>query len=107
MEVEVLLSHERSWRLTCVIFLRSYGAGTYTLLVCCDCRYDSNAAVEVASELRKRGDMYARVLGNVVYVMVSPTTRPEACRNIMSSLEDILQGLLQGKEDLMHGDEFA
>lgn len=107
MEAEVLLSHERSWRLTCVTLLLSYCAGSYTLPVCCDCRYDSNAAVEVASELRERGNMYARVLGNVVYVMVSPTTRPEACRNIMSRLEDILQGLLQGKEYLMHGDQVA
>lgn len=36
--------------------------------------------------------MYARVLGNVAYVMVSPLTRPEVCGHLMSIVERVVRG---------------
>lgn len=53
-------------------------------------RYDSAAAVTVVTQLREQGGMYARALGNVAYIMVSPTTPAEVCRGLMASLEDVI-----------------
>lgn len=36
--------------------------------------------------------VYARVLGNVAYVMVSPLTPTEACEGLMSTLMGVLRG---------------
>lgn len=55
-------------------------------------RYDSHAAMEVVDELRKAG-IYARVLGNVAYVMVSPLTPAEVCVDTMSSVKRVIQEL--------------
>lgn len=52
-------------------------------------RYDSHAAVEVVEGLRKAG-IYARVLGNVAYVMVSPLTPAEVCVDTMSSMKRVI-----------------
>lgn len=37
--------------------------------------------------------VYARVLGNVAYVMVSPTTPPEACGDLMATVASVIGGL--------------
>jgi dethiobiotin synthetase/adenosylmethionine--8-amino-7-oxononanoate aminotransferase len=40
--------------------------------------YSSNAASDVVDGLRRRG-VYARPLGDVAYVMVTPMTKHETC----------------------------
>lgn len=52
-------------------------------------RYDSHAAMEVVEGLRKAG-IYARVLGNVAYVMVSPLTPAEVCVDTMSTVKRVI-----------------
>lgn len=42
--------------------------------------------------LRAEG-LYARVLGNVAYVMVSPTTSAEACLELMSIVKRVVERL--------------
>lgn len=59
-------------------------------------RYDSNEAVEVVQRLDESG-VYARVLGNVAYIMVSPTTPVEACRDLMSTVAGVLAGIDTGR----------
>lgn len=59
-------------------------------------RYDSNEAVEVVQRLDESG-VYARVLGNVAYIMVSPTTPVEVCRDLMSTVARVLAGLDTGR----------
>jgi dethiobiotin synthetase/adenosylmethionine--8-amino-7-oxononanoate aminotransferase len=51
--------------------------------------YGSNAAAGVVAALRKRG-VFARPLGNVVYIMVTPMTKPEKCQDLLNALEDAL-----------------
>lgn len=48
--------------------------------------------MEIVQGLHESG-MYARVLGNVAYVMVSPTTLPEVCIDLMSIVKRVIQGL--------------
>lgn len=60
-------------------------------------RYDSNEAVEVVQRLDGSG-VYARVLGNVAYVMVSPTTPVEVCRDVMFTLTGVLAGIDTGRK---------
>ncbi|CAN0477704.1 unnamed protein product, partial [Hapterophycus canaliculatus] len=55
-------------------------------------RYDSQGAAEVVQRLHDAG-VYARVLGNVAYVMVSPTTPIEACEGLMATLTGVMRGL--------------
>ncbi|CAM9640842.1 unnamed protein product, partial [Ascophyllum nodosum] len=54
--------------------------------------YDSHAAVEVVEGLREEG-VYARVLGNVAYVMVSPTAPAEICMGTMAALKRVILAL--------------
>eukprot|EP00752_Nemacystus_decipiens_P005181 g4701.t1 len=54
--------------------------------------YDSHGAVEVVQRLHESG-MYARVLGNVAYVMVSPTTPVEACGELMATVTSVVKGM--------------
>ncbi len=54
--------------------------------------YDSHGAVEVVQRLSESG-VYARVLGNIAYVMVSPTTPPEACGDLMATVASVIRGL--------------
>ncbi|CAN0258670.1 unnamed protein product, partial [Ectocarpus sp. 4 AP-2014] len=54
--------------------------------------YDSHGAAEVVQRLHESG-VYARVLGNVAYVMVSPTTPVEACEGLMATVTGVLRGL--------------
>ncbi|CAM9501524.1 unnamed protein product [Laminaria digitata] len=58
--------------------------------------YDSNEAVEVVQCLDESG-VYARVLGNVAYIMVSPMTPVEVCRDLMSTVARVLAGLDTGR----------
>ncbi|CAM9611581.1 unnamed protein product [Chrysoparadoxa australica] len=52
--------------------------------------YEATAAsAEILSDLKKRG-IYARPLGNVVYVMASPLTPPQECQRVLGILEDVL-----------------
>lgn len=37
--------------------------------------------------------VYARVLGNVAYVMVSPTTPAESCGELMATVTSVIRGL--------------
>lgn len=48
--------------------------------------------MEVVQRLDESG-VYARVLGNVAYVMVSPTTPVEVCRDLMSTVAGVLAGI--------------
>eukprot|EP00903_Cladosiphon_okamuranus_P015221 g14067.t1 len=57
--------------------------------------YDSQGATEVVQRLHDSG-VYARVLGNVAYVMVSPTTPAEACGELMATVTSVMRG--QGEE---------
>ena len=41
--------------------------------------------------------VYARVLGNVAYIMVSPTTPVEVCRDLMSIVARVLDGIDTGR----------
>lgn len=63
-------------------------------------RYDSHGAVEVVQRLHDSG-VYARVLGNVAYVMVSPTTPAEACGELMATVTSVVRGL--GEESARGG----
>ena len=47
--------------------------------------YGSAEAKPVTAWLRARG-VYARPLGNVVYFMVTPTTRPQQCTRLLRTL---------------------
>ena len=58
-------------------------------------RYDSHAAVEVVEGLREEG-VYAQVLGNVAYVMVSPTAPAEICMGTMAALKRVILALDKG-----------
>jgi len=51
--------------------------------------YTSNAAAGVIEGLRKRG-VYARPLGNVVYIMVTPMTDAQRCDHLLKTLEEAL-----------------
>ncbi|CAM9646505.1 unnamed protein product [Discosporangium mesarthrocarpum] len=55
--------------------------------------YDSKAAQKAVDMLRKCG-LYARVLGNVTYIMASPLSHPE----IYPGMFDILRQVLAGQE---------
>lgn len=44
----------------------------------------------VVRHLRDQGGMYARALGNVAYIMVSPTTPAEVCDKLMTTMEDVV-----------------
>ncbi|KAG7673147.1 hypothetical protein Ndes2526B_g03439 [Nannochloris sp. 'desiccata'] len=48
--------------------------------------YASNAAAGVVTALRTRG-VFARPLGNVVYIMVTPMTKAEKCEELLGALE--------------------
>ena len=47
--------------------------------------YASHAAHDVVKRLRRRG-VYARPLGNVVYLMVSPMVQPHTCDRLLDAL---------------------
>ena len=47
--------------------------------------YGATEAVEVTQGLRQKG-VYARPLGNVVYLMVTPTTAKELCTSLLERL---------------------
>ena len=47
--------------------------------------YASNAAAGVVARLRQRG-VYARPLGDVVYLMVTPMTDPATCSTLLAAL---------------------
>ena len=47
--------------------------------------YSATDALKVVKQLRKLG-VYARPLGNVVYLMVGPTTARETCSALLSTL---------------------
>ena len=47
--------------------------------------YESGAARPVTMRLRRHG-VYARPLGNVVYLMVTPTTDPRQCTRLLETL---------------------
>ncbi len=51
--------------------------------------YGSGEAAKVVRALRKIG-VYGRPLGNVVYLMVTPTTEPEQCRRLLKKLLAVL-----------------
>lgn len=51
--------------------------------------YASGAARRVAQRLRREG-VYARPLGNVAYLMCTPTTAPEAAAALLGKLESCL-----------------
>ena len=51
--------------------------------------YASSGAAAVAARLRARG-VFARPLGNVAYLMVTPTTRPAVAARLLGALERAL-----------------
>lgn len=51
--------------------------------------YGATEAIQVAKDLRLRG-IYARPLGNVVYLMVTPTTAQETCKRLLQELHSVL-----------------
>ncbi|KAL0037506.1 hypothetical protein WJX77_000433 [Trebouxia sp. C0004] len=51
--------------------------------------YGATEAIQVAKDLRFRG-IYARPLGNVVYLMVTPTTAQETCKKLLQELHSVL-----------------
>lgn len=51
--------------------------------------YASNAAAGVVTALRTRG-VFARPLGNVVYIIVTPLTKVEKCEELLDALEAAL-----------------
>jgi dethiobiotin synthetase/adenosylmethionine--8-amino-7-oxononanoate aminotransferase len=55
--------------------------------------YASNDAKSIVQWLRRSG-VYARPLGNVVYLLVTPTTRPSQSHKL---LETVLRGLDDSK----------
>lgn len=55
-------------------------------------RHGSRRAVEVVHRLLESG-VYARVVGDVAYVMVSPTTPMDACGELMASVTSVIRGL--------------
>lgn len=54
--------------------------------------YGSTEAIDVVRGLHGSGGLYARVLGNVAYIMVSPTTPAEVCRTLMAIMEGAICG---------------
>ena len=57
--------------------------------------YGSSAARPVTQWLRRHG-VYARPLGNVVYLMVTPTTHPAQCTRLLATLLRALAGSEHG-----------
>ena len=51
--------------------------------------YTSGAAKQVVQRMRPRG-IFARPLGNVVYLMCTPTTAKQKCDELMGTLVDCL-----------------
>lgn len=52
--------------------------------------YSASEAVQVTKALRQKG-VYARPLGNVVYLMVTPTTAKDTCTHLLELLVQTLQ----------------
>ena len=55
--------------------------------------YVSNAAVDVVRALRDHHNVFARPLGDVVYLMVPPTVAPGTCERLQGALQDVLDNL--------------
>ena len=53
--------------------------------------YASSAASGVVQQLRERHNVYARPLGNVVYMMVTPMTSREQCSKLLEKLEEAIE----------------
>ena len=51
--------------------------------------YTSSASARVVQQLRRRG-IFARPLGSVVYLMVTPTTEPKQAAALLQALLDVL-----------------
>lgn len=51
--------------------------------------YESNAAAQIVEALSSQG-IYARPLGDVVYLMVTPLTSKATCDNLMMKLKNAL-----------------
>lgn len=51
--------------------------------------YSATEAIQVAKDLRVKG-IYARPLGNVVYLMVTPMTSKEICTSLLVQLLSVL-----------------
>ena len=51
--------------------------------------YGATEAIQVTKDLRLRG-IYARPLGNVVYLMVTPTTAKGTCTTLLQYLLSVL-----------------
>lgn len=52
--------------------------------------YASGASAKVVTQLRARG-IFARPLGNTVYLMVTPTTLPGTARRLLQTLVSVLE----------------
>ncbi len=52
--------------------------------------YESTAAEAVTRRLRTEHQVYARPLGNVVYLMVTPTSSREQCQELIGALAHVL-----------------
>ena len=55
-----------------------------------DSGYESNIAASVTEDLLQ-GGIYARPLGNVVYIMVTPFTNKSTCNKLLNELETVLK----------------
>lgn len=62
--------------------------------------YSSNDAKSVVMWLRQHG-VYARPLGNVVYLMVTPTTHPSKSRELLTTLLQAID-VYASKSDTRH-----
>ena len=51
--------------------------------------YGATEAIQVTKDLRLKG-VYARPLGNVVYLMVTPTTTKATCTSLLQHLLSVL-----------------
>ncbi len=56
--------------------------------------YGSTGASEVVTRLRERHGVFARPLGDLVYLMVTPTTRRGRCGALLRALREVLDGCL-------------
>lgn len=62
------------------VTIKTEGAGGYGA---------SSRTIPIVEKLRQKG-VYARPLGNVVYIMASPLTSKEECRSLLASLYDTI-----------------
>lgn len=59
-------------------------------------RYAAGGAMDVVARLRSHHAISARPLGNVVYLMVTPTTNTDSAASLLASLTECLDACVAG-----------